>query len=97
MTTYELKFSNLLTELTEHITDFIKTAYSKDNDFYVKQNQEEVQEEIQKETLEDNSNFENVDNSKIELIEYGQQSPSINKTLLWVIGGIILYNLIRGK
>lgn len=93
MTTYELKFSNLLTELTEHITDFIKTAYYKDNEFYVKKNQEEVETE----SIDFNNTFENVDNSKIELVEYGQQSPSINKTLLWVIGGIILYNLIRGK
>lgn len=93
MTTYELKFSNLLIELTEHITDFIKTAYYKDNEFYVKQNQEEVETE----SIDFNNTFENVDNSKIELVEYGQQSPSINKTLLWVIGGIILYNLIRGK
>lgn len=93
MTTYELKFSNLLTELTEHITEFIKTAYYKDNEFYVKQNQEEVETE----SIDFNNTFENVDNSKIELVEYGQKSPSINKTLLWVIGGIILYNLLRGK
>lgn len=93
MTNYELHYSKFLADISEKVADFIQKAYLSGNIIYDKK----VEEETKTETFDNISDFENVDNSKIELVEYGQQSPSINKTLLWVIGGIILYNLIRGK
>lgn len=92
MTNYELHYSKFLADLSEKVADFIQKTYISGNIIYDKK-----VEENKTENFDNISDFENVDNSKIELVEYGQQSPSINKTLLWVIGGIILYNLIRGK
>lgn len=38
--------------------------------------------------------FENVDNNKVELVDF-QEEPKINKTLLYILGAIIIYNLVR--
>ena len=44
--------------------------------------------------------FENVDNSKVELVEYNKSSGfdfTSNKTLLYIAGAIIIWQLLKRK
>lgn len=93
MTNYELHYSKFLADLSEKVADFIQKAYLSGNIIYDKK----VEEETKTETFDNVSNFENVDNDKVELIDYGSNNVSTNKTLLFIIGAIILYSLLRGK
>lgn len=94
MTNYELKYSRLLADISEQVANFIQLAYYSGN--YDTENKKEVETEV----VDTNNTFENVDNSKVELVEYNKNSNTdltSNKTLLYIAGAIILWTLLRGK
>lgn len=91
MKDYEIRYSKFLADMTEQIANFIQYAYRSGN--YDIQNQTEVETEI----VDTNNTFENVDNAKVELVEYNEQQPKINKTLLYVAGAIIIWQLLKRK
>lgn len=94
MTNYELKYSRLLADISQQIANFVQSAYYSGN--YDTENKKEVETEV----VDTNNTFENVDNSKVELVEYNKSSNTdltSNKTLLYIAGAIILLTLLRGK
>lgn len=92
MTNYELHYSKFLADISEKVADFIQKAYLSGNIIYDKK----VEEENKTENFDNISDFENVDNNKVEFVDYNN-STSNNKPLLFIIGAIILYSLLRGK
>lgn len=92
MTNYELHYSKFLADLSEKVADFIQKAYLSGNIIYDKK----VEEENKTENFDNISDFENVDNNKVEFVDYNN-TASNNKPLLFIIGAIILYGLLRGK
>lgn len=98
MTNQERKYSQFLIDITEKTIDFIKNAYLSGGGFNVENSQ--IQDEDQTGLIENNNIFENVDSDKIEVIDYADLQPqklTINKTLFYVIGAIIIYNLLKRK
>lgn len=94
MTNYELKYSRLLADISQQVANFVQSAYYSGN--YDIQDKKEVETEV----VDTNNSFENVDNSKVELVEYNKSSGfdfTSNKTLLYIAGAIILWTLLRGK
>ena len=83
MTNYELHYSKFLADLSEKVADFIQKAYLSGNIIYDKKAEEE-------------NKTENFDNNKVEFVDYNN-TTSNNKPLLFIIGAIILYSLLRGK
>lgn len=92
MTNYELHYSKFLADLSEKVADFIQKAYLSGNIIYDKK----VEEKIETENFDNISDFENVDNNKVEFVDYNNPTSN-NKPLLFIIGAIILYSLLRGK
>lgn len=92
MTNYELHYSKFLADLSEKVADFIQKTYISGNIIYDKK----VEEENKTENFDNISDFENVDNNKVEFVDYNN-TTSNNKPLLFIIGAIILYSLLRGK
>ena len=92
MTNYELHYSKFLADLSEKVADFIQKTYISGNIIYDKK----VEEENKTENFDNISDFENVDNNKVEFVDYNNPTSN-NKTLLFIIGAIILYSLLRGK
>lgn len=94
MTNYELKYSRLLADISEQVANFIQLAYYSGN--YDTENKKEVETEV----VDTNNTFENVDNSKVELVEYNKSSGfdfTSNKTLLYIAGAIIIWQLLKRK
>lgn len=99
MNKYELEYSKFLADISQKVSDFIKSNY-----FYEDINKNSVYssvpetEEIQTDTVNE---FTNVDNKKVELVEYVPETqyniPEIlkNKKLWYVIGAIFLYKLLK--
>lgn len=103
MKDYELKYSQFLADISSKVADFIKNNYFFENisknSVYTNQEpinvkQEDVIETQEPEIVNDIDTFENVDNDKVELVDFNQ-SKKDNKVLLYVIGAIILYSLLR--
>lgn len=88
MKDYEIAYSRFLADITQNIAQFITYAYANNM----------TQDNSIEEPIVDNNVYDNVDNSKVELIDYSQlQQPTNTKTILLIVGAIILLNLIRGK
>ena len=92
MTNYELHYSKFLADISEKVADFIQKAYLSGNIIYDKK----VEEETKTENFDNIGDFENVDNNKVEFVDYNNPTSN-NKPLLFIIGAIILYSLLRGK
>lgn len=90
MKDYEIAYSRFLADITQNIAEFITYAYAN--------NMNMTQDNSIEEPIVDNNVYDNVDNSKVELIDYSQlQQPTNTKTILLIVGAIILLNLLRGK
>lgn len=97
MTQYELQYSKFLADISQKVVDFIKNNYPIENI-----NKNSVYNEV---TENNESKTENdvydIDNTKVELIDYvPEQDFNIkdllkNKTLWYIIGAIFLYKLLR--
>ena len=89
MTKYELDYSQFLADITQQILEFIKNNY---NVKFIEEKKEQVVKQ------EPQNEFVNVDNDKVELVEYYNNSQTKpNKTILYIVGAIIAYSLLRGK
>lgn len=96
MTNQERKYSQFLIDITEKTIDFIKNAYFSGGGFNVENSQ--IQDEDQTGLIENNNIFENVDNTKVELVDYNDKyNFASNKTLLYIAGAIILLSILRGR
>lgn len=86
----ELEFSNLLLKMSNEILDYIKKYGLKSFDTY-KNNKEKYNEENNID-IEQQEEFLNVDNSKVELVNSQKEQKSIIPLL---IGGWILYKILK--
>lgn len=95
MNNYELSYSKFLADISEQIARFIKNAYLPENTIYDTKDKKEIETE----NIDTNNTFENVDNTKVELVDYKNTDNifSDNKTLLYIVGAIIIWSLLRGK
>lgn len=86
----ELEFSNLLLKMSNEILDYIKKYGLKsfDNSKIVKEQSDEKDNMF----IEEQEQFINVDNSKVELINSQKEQKSIIPLL---IGGWILYKILK--
>lgn len=96
MNNFELKYSQFLLDISQQVSDFVKNTYFYEN---IDKNNVYNEQTVQEQEIPDNNIFSNVDNSKVELVDYnnvGIENKN-NKTLLYVIGAIIVWSLLRGK
>lgn len=86
----ELEFSNLLLKMSNEILDYIKKYGLKsfDNSKIVKEQTDEKDNMF----IEEQEQFINVDNSKVELVNSQKEQKSIIPLL---IGGWILYKILK--
>lgn len=86
----ELEFSNLLLKMSNEILDYIKKYGLKsfDNSKIVKEQTDEKDDLF----IEEQEQFVNVDNSKVELVSSQKEQKSIIPLL---IGGWILYKILK--
>lgn len=86
----ELEFSNLLLKMSNEILDYIKKYGLKsfDNSKIVKEQTDEKNNMF----IEEQEQFINVDNSKVELVNSQKEQKSIIPLL---IGGWILYKILK--
>lgn len=100
MKRYELEYSKFLADISQNVLEFIKNNYfiddiNKNNVYY-----EKNQKEIETQNFNTNNTFENVDNSKVKLVEYNKSSGfdfTSKKTLLYIVGAIIIWQLLKRR
>ena len=101
MNKYEIEYSKFLSDISQKVAEFIKNAYyTQDinkNSVYFEKSQNNNLPAITEQTQEiiDNETFTNVDMDKVEFVDFNKNKT--NKTILYIIGVIVLYNLLRGK
>ena len=90
MNTRELEYSNLLLKMSNEILDYIKKYGLKsfDNSKIIKEQTDEKDDLF----IEEQEQFINVDNSKVELVNSQKEQKSIIPLL---IGGWILYKILK--
>lgn len=90
MNNRELEYSNLLLKMSNEILDYIKKYGLKSlKDYNTSKNEEKIN------LIEQQEEFINVDNNKVELIN---SQKDINKTkniIPYLIGGWILYKILK--
>lgn len=88
----ELEYSNLLLTMSNEILDYIKKYGLKSFD-----NSKIVKEQTNEKDLfiEEQEQFINVDNNKVELISSQKDVNKSNNIIPYLIGGWILYKILK--
>lgn len=101
MTNYELEYSKFLADISQKVAEFIRNGYLYENINNKSVYDEQTQKEVETQNIDTNNIFENVDNTKVNLIEYVPETQYNiseilkNKTLWYVLGAIFLYKLLK--